>query len=364
MSSMPPTRLKTSSFAILAAAISAFTGLLHSAHAADAYKWSVQYLVDNSRSILGKSQKVSPRHTRSLGISPDGQYLYAGYMHSFSGQGEVRKIDLTVADYERATVAVLPGPLAKAIAVDDKGRVYITNENEVLVYDADLEQRQYRIPTGACEGIALQRDGQDLVLFGSDRDEGTINRWVLKEKDGCICGATLGGFDNSGAFKVPGATDLRGLRIDPKGNLWVADLKGNKVFRMGLDGKDIASFEVRSPIDIAFDGTRALITRWQDRGITVIETGDLSTVGNLNVPWEELELSVVGNNRNGALSGIVVVPGKGFYVANEAGQTANQKSTYGKVDEHSDFVGGKMYRDSFADDNDPILHASEVTVQQ
>ena len=360
---MPPTRLKPSSFAILAAALSTFTGLLPAAHAADAYKWSVQYLVDNSRSVLGKSQKVSPRHTRSLGISPDGKYLYVGYIHSFSGGGEVRKIDLTVADYERATVAVLPGPLAKAIAVDDKGRVYVADANEVVVYDADLEQRQFRVPSGTCEGIALQREGQALVLYGSDREDSVINRWVLKEKDGVVCGAALGGFDNTGAFKVPGAADLRGLRFDPKGNLWVADLRGNKVFRMRPDGTELTSIEVRSPIDLAFDGTRALITRWQDRGITVIETSDLSTVGNLNVPWEELELSVVGNNRNGALTGIVTVPGKGFYVANEGGQTANQKSTYGKVDEHSDFVGGKMYRDSFADDNEPILHAAEVTAE-
>lgn len=357
---MPPQRLKIHSLAILAALI----GLLPAAHAADAYKWSVQYLVDNSRSVRGKSQKVSPRHTRSLGISPDGRYLYAGYMHSFSGDGEVRKIDLGIADYERATVAVLAGPSAKAIAVDDKGRVYVSDENEVVVYDADLEQRQYRIPSGVCEGLALQREGADLVLYGSDREDGVISRWVLKEKDGCICGATLGGFDSTGRFKVPGATDLRGLRFDPKGNLWVADLRGNKVFRMRPDGTELTSIEVNYPIDIGFDGTRALITRWQERGITVVETGDMSTVGSLNVPWEELELSVVGNNRNGALSGIVVVPGKGFYVANEAGQTANQKSTYGKVDEHSDFVDGKMYRDSFADDNDPILHATEVTTQQ
>jgi hypothetical protein len=60
------------------------------------------------------------------------------------------------------------------------------------------------------------------------------------------------------------------------------------------------------------------------------------------------------------LSGIVVVPGKGFFVANEAGQTANQRSTYGRIDEHSDFVNGKMYRDVFEDDNEPILRATEV----
>jgi len=40
----------------------------------------------------------------------------------------------------------------------------------------------------------------------------------------------------------------------------------------------------------------------------------------------------VRKHREGRLSGIVAVPGKGFFVSNEAGQTANQKSTYGRID--------------------------------
>ena len=35
-----------------------------SSFAGDAYKWSVQYLIDNSRTIAGHSQKVSPRRNR------------------------------------------------------------------------------------------------------------------------------------------------------------------------------------------------------------------------------------------------------------------------------------------------------------
>jgi hypothetical protein len=56
------------------------------------------------------------------------------------------------------------------------------------------------------------------------------------------------------------------------------------------------------------------------------------------------------------------VPGKGFFVTNEGGQTANQKSTYGRIDEHSDMIDGKLFRDIFEDDNEPILRATEVTV--
>src|SRR4051794_32433587 len=82
--------------------------------AGDAYKWSVQYLLDTSQSMFGKPMKVYPRRVRGLAISPDGKYLYAGYNHSFEG-GEVRRIAIDVADYERATSDVLPGVVGKAI---------------------------------------------------------------------------------------------------------------------------------------------------------------------------------------------------------------------------------------------------------
>src|SRR3954453_21554025 len=89
--------------------------------AGDAYKWSVQYLLDTSQSMFGKPMKVYPRHNRGLAISPDGKYLYAGYLHSFDGRGEVRRLAIDVPDYERAVTEVLPGIPAKAITVDDKG---------------------------------------------------------------------------------------------------------------------------------------------------------------------------------------------------------------------------------------------------
>jgi DNA-binding beta-propeller fold protein YncE len=334
-------------------------GLSLESIAGDAYKWSVQYLVDNSRTIFGRPQKVSPRHNRGLAISPDGKYLYAGYHHSFNNSGEVRRIRIDVPDYDRATEALLPGVLGKAITTDDKGRVYICDNACIYIYDALLEHKMMRIATTVCEGIATAREGGQLVLYGTDREEGTLDRWVLQESGADVTAATPSGFDGSGVVKVPGAFDLRGMKIDAKGNFWICDLRGNKVFRVSQNGKEVKSVAVPVPIDVAIDGERVFVTRSTERAITVLDT-DLNVIGSLNVPWEELELSPNGNSRNGALGGIVVVPGKGFFVANEAGQTANQRSTYGRVDEHSDFVNGKMYRDVFGDDNEPILHATEV----
>ena len=360
---MPPFRLKNPFSAATRPALAILAGLLLSAlpaAAGDAYKWTVQYLIDNSRTVFGHPQKISPRHNRGLAISPDGKYLYAGYHHSFNNAGEVRRIQIDVADFERATIAVLPGVLAKGIATDDKGRVYICDLSAIQVYDAALETRLLRIPAGTVDSVATAREGGELVLYGSDREDGTLSRWVVKENGDGLSSATLGGFGGTGVFKVPGAVDLRGVKVDAKGNIWVVDLNGGKVFKMKPGGQDLKSVEVKGPMDVAIDGPRVLVTRWRERAITVLDD-ELNVMGSLSVPWEELELSPVGNNHDGSLSGIVTVPGKGFFVANEAGQTANQKSTYGRIDSHSDLIDGKLYRDVFQDDNEPILRATEVT---
>jgi hypothetical protein len=342
---------------------------------AQAYKWSVQYLIDNSQSVFGRLQAVYPRRNRGLAISPDGRYLYAGYHQSFdpsgtyrgrasfhTGFGEVRRIDLSAPDYEKATLAVVRGPLGKAIATDEEGRVYIADQQAIRIYDALLSRQQLAVPANDSEGVAVTRESGTLVLYATERNRGTLGRWVLAKQGKYIVGAELAGLAGDGHLEIPNAGSLRGIAIDSKGRIWIADLDGNKVFRVEADRKTIAFAEVATPIAMAFDGPKCFVTQWQKRQITILDE-EMRALGTLAAPWEELELAPLGNNRQGALSGIAAVPGKGFYVANEGGQTANQKSTYGRPDEHTDFVNGKLYIDAFMDDNEPILHAVPVSAE-
>ncbi|MGA3170694.1 MAG: hypothetical protein ABSE62_06740 [Chthoniobacteraceae bacterium] len=345
--------------------------------APQAYKWSVQYLIDNSQSVFGRSQEVYPRANRGLAISPDGNYLYATYVQSFNNgpalsiknsrmtnSGEVRKIDLRIADYENATVAVLQFHRAKALAVDDKDRVYLAEGASIDVYDGDLSKVLLSIPMEDCNGVVATREGGSTVLYATEREKGELHRYLIDTRFGSDgCKATPAGLGGNGVAVIHGAMSLRGVAVDAKGRIWMADEVGNNVYRVDADGSNQTSVGVDHAIEIAFYDDTALVTRDTDRQIALISP-DMVVTGNLSVPWEELELSPYGNNRDGALSGIAVIPGgKGFYVTDEHGQTSNQKSTYGRVDQNSEVIDGKLYTDAFQDDNEPILRALPVEME-
>jgi hypothetical protein len=330
--------------------------------------WSVQYLIDQSRTVGGKSQFDAPRDNRGLALSPDGQFLYAGYNNPSSNDpGEhilqVRKIDTTVADYDNATVAILEGFRGKAIATDDVGRVYlaggttIAGSTTIEIYDANLATSLFTISgLTSTEGVAVTRESGNLVLYATDRTNKTLTRWTVQEGGGgTVTGVTKAGLDGDGEITVTGASNLRGVEIDPSGRIWMADIGADKVFRVNSDGTGLTSVSVTDAIDIAFDDTQAFVTQYTQRTITVLKQSDMSAVTTLTPPWASLKMDPDGQSAGGALSGIVMGSGS-LYVTNETGQTENEKSTYGRCDDKSDNPGGPCtFTDTTADDNDAVL---------
>jgi len=338
------------------------------ASASDQYRWSVQYLIDQSQPVFGRSQVTAPRGIRGLAISPDRRFLYASYLWSPTTKGywkpltEIRKIEIAEPDYEKATVALLPGAIAKALAVDDGGRVYAAEGNNIHIYDGDLAHELFSIPTSTCDGVAATREGSTTVLYASERERGSLRRFeITADSSGAVSKVKQTGFQNgAGEFQIPGANSLRGVAVDSHGRIWVTDLGANCVYRVDPNGKDLKSLKLHSPIAIAFDGPKGYVALWRDREVAIIND-EMGVFGALAAPWAELEISALGNNHQAALAGIAVDPGKGFWTANEHGQTAGQKSTYGRVDKYSKVVGKKLYTDYENDDNEPILHAVVVT---
>ncbi|HBG27450.1 MAG: hypothetical protein A2Y10_02655 [Planctomycetes bacterium GWF2_41_51] len=318
----------------------------------DNLEWSVQYMVDTSQSDFGQIQSSSPRDNRGLAISPDGRYLYAGYNNSPA----VRRIDLTVNDYIDAADAQVTGVRGKSISVDDAGRVYFAEGTSIKIYNSDLSSNIFNL-TGLSnsEGVSVKRQGGQLAVYNTDRTTGALNKWLLTESGGSITGAALDtSFGTGGSVSL--ASNLRGLEVDSSGNIWVAGYGSNQVFVVSSDGSSYQTINgVASPIDIDFTDSSVFVTQYTQRQISVFDSVLLSLQETISMPWANLELDADGQSGGGALAGIVIF-GDDLYVSNEAGQTANEKSTYGRIDGKSGYIGDKFYTDLNADDNDPIFH--------
>jgi len=178
---------------------------------------TVQYLIDNSRTFSAP-QKIR-RATIAASRFRRTANTLRGLSHSFDNAGECGAFRWMSRISSARPVALLPGVLAKGIATDDKGRVYICDISAIQVYDAALE-------TGCCapcrhcgqRATARGRRGAGALRFRPRRRDSF--RWVLKENGDGLSAATLGGFGGTGVFKCRRA--LRGVKWI-EGNIWVVD---------------------------------------------------------------------------------------------------------------------------------------------
>jgi DNA-binding beta-propeller fold protein YncE len=310
----------------------------------DNLDWSIQILIDQSETVFDDPQFTRPRDNRGLAISPDGGTLYAGYNNSLYEGGEVRRIDLSLSGNVEPFLSRVTGVRGKSIAVDDVGRVYLAEGATIQIYDPNLSTLLYTISDlTTTEGVAVTRQEGQLVLYNSDRTNGTLEKRILSE-DGAGISSVMpdGSFGANGVITLTG--NLRGVEIDNQGRVWVAGFGTNTLYRVSADGATVDSLSVENPIDIGFDGQVVLVTRYIDRLISRFDADSLTSLGSdLTVTWEELGLDSGEQNSDGALSGIVVIPGEGFYVAHEAGQTLPFEEPPGS--------------EYYIDDNDPILFA-------
>jgi hypothetical protein len=286
--------------------------------------WQVDILIEQSLVIFGAPQTSEPRNVRGLAASPDGAYLYAGYTNTSSGSAEVRRILLAETGNERPFVSHVVGAGAKAIAVDDVGRVYITGQTRISVYSPALDQLLYTIEgLQVCEGLAATREpGGALVLYTAERRLGVLERWVLTESGAGLSGAVRAGWGGAGRMVLDATADLRNVRVDPQGRIWVTGHNGDVVFRVSPSGQQVDRVTVDAPFDVGFDSTVVIVTHGTNRQVDRLDLETMLPLAPIvSPPWGALQLVPDGELGNGALAGLVVVPGVGFYVANESGAT-------------------------------------------
>jgi hypothetical protein len=318
------------------------------------WQWSVEQIINNQLTVFGIDQSVAPRNNRSVALSPDGRFLYLGYG---SPGNLVRKVEIghAPADNQAAVKAQLQlavgGGLvwAKSIATDDVGRVYLTRDTEIDVYDAALATLLLTV-TGFSQtnGVHVVRKGPGvLYLYHAEREigAGQVGRMLLHEATDFVGGALPWSgdpaFGTNGRVDLgPGAVDVRGLTVDADGDAWVAD-RGGTVFRVSGSGSVLASVAVPSAFDVYVDGERVYVSQDHTVTITVIDRKSLSTYTR-SIPFTQLGLVDAYSppaGYEGTLGGIDGYRGVGIFVTNEAGGS----------------VVPSPFRPGPDDDDDPVL---------
>ncbi len=323
--------------------------------------WQIQHILDNDDFVMGVQQShdnaYAPRDNRGLALSPDHQFLYLGYNNP-PERRLVRKISVHVKDPASnglAVVAQLALPTAsapaKAIATDDRGRVYLARGRVLEIYDADLSERLYTL-TGfeKCEGVAVARVAGKLAVYAADRARGMLSRFELAEGEGAkVRHAKLAGLNGEGEMTIAESRSLRGLAVQSNGVVWLADREASRVFRLQSNGK-VYGAAVRNAFDIALDEKRGEVFVTQDTlcTIAVLRLADGMPLRTITPPFAELKLT--DKRATIALAGIEAIPGQRLFVSNEAGRSTTSPATGDSP--FSDADDNNIMLD---DDDEPVL---------
>ncbi len=317
--------------------------------------WSVEHIVNNAQTVWGLDQSLGPRNNRGLAVSSDGRFVYVGYGDPYWC---VRKVELGHAPADNAASVVAQLLLnseglglnwPKAIATDDAGRVYITRDKQIQVYDAGLAERLLTI-TGfaATNGVHVVRKGPgEMYLYHTERGVTSrqLGRMVLSEATD-FAGASRA-WTGDASFGANGYVDLgatasnvRGVATDVDGNAWVAD-NGGTVFRVNAAGSVTASVAVSDAFDVYCDGGQVFVSQSHAMTVTIITRATLAK-RTLMIPFASLGLVDAYHpppSYNGSLAAIDGAPGVGCLVACEAGGS----------------IEPSPFRPGFGDDDEPVV---------
>ncbi len=327
--------------------------------------WAVQHLTDVDDVIFGLDQNQqpnsSPRDVEALAVSANGRHLYLSYLLSHDKR-VVRKVDAAdPANNHAAVLAQLQFPNGTvpvlALATDDRGRVYISLQTEIRVYDSNLNALLHTI-TGFtdCEGIATRRESGKMSVYATDRADKTLERFELTEGlDETITAATKAGLDGDGEALIPNSINPRGVAIQSNGLIWVADNGANAVIRFYANGNFRGNTSVSKAYDLAIDASRneVFVSQGTARTIKVLNVWNGQVKRTLTPPGAALNLDIDGDLGDGALTGIDVSACKRVFVANRRGRSL---LTGDPLDSPFSNVGDN--NDVKAADADPILIAT------
>ncbi len=271
---------------------------------------------------IAYSVTTATRDNRGIALSQDGQYLYLGYNNG----PDFRKIQISNRNYLGGNTT----DRAKNIAIDDQGRVYTTGPdgNPVKIYSSDLTTLLFSIPMTKCEGIAVKREAGILYLYATERNAGTLSRFLLTESGMNITGYTLNGLDGDGVVSITGGSGIRGVAIGPDGKILVANPGAGIIYKLNADGSGQTDYHYSSndnPYYFAIIDGQVFVTHgsaFSASLVAVINYNDMSLAGTITPPYAALGLKTT--DPVDMISGIAAFSdNKGFYITYEDGSASD-----------------------------------------
>ena len=129
--------------------------------------------------------------------------------------------------------------IAKAFTSDDEGRIYSTglDGDTIKIYNSSFTSLLYSIPMDKCEGIAVHRESGNIFLYATEKNEGTLSRFLISENGETITGHTLEGFDGKGIVSLINGAGITDIILTSDNKILVSNPESGTVSRIDINGK-------------------------------------------------------------------------------------------------------------------------------
>ena len=129
--------------------------------------------------------------------------------------------------------------IAKAFTSDDEGRIYSTglDGDTIKIYNSAFTGLLYSIPMDKCEGIAVRRESGNLYLYATEKNAGTLLKFLIMENGETITGHTLEGFDGKGIVSLFDGAGITDIILTSDNKILVTNPESGIVSRIDINGK-------------------------------------------------------------------------------------------------------------------------------
>lgn len=238
-------------------------------------------------STVFTSASSTVNQLRSVALSDDEASVYTGYIQT-SGNRQVDRHG-TTSPYGSLNTFASGGDQPKAIAVDDRGNVFIANRGSGTT-SSTIRAMSSTLVAGSTTaattpvigGLDIQKSGATYYAYAVYESAGLIQRYNVTNTGAMALDNT---FNGTGSYNIPGASDLRGVQVLPDGTIYTASRGDSKVYKISADLSTVTtSATINRAFDLAlYDGKIYTTSYDGTNSYIAVLNSDLTSAGTITV---------------------------------------------------------------------------------